>query len=185
MVLMGLHHIKTARLLYGRLLCLWDSPGKNTVVISSTRGSSWLTNRTDASCISCVGRQILYHCAAWEAQNTEYVCRILQCLEVRRVSSCLPAWDSAASLRVRRSGGWKEHVSTLRSVLIPCSWVWPSTFVMSSNEDWFWGSPNTNSCVCYPRFMALELDHNINKVYLFRMQEWIAEIISHWLCLTW
>ena len=67
MVLMGLHHIKTARLLYGRLLCLWDSPGKNTVVISSTRGSSWLTNRTDASCISCVGRQILYHCATWEA----------------------------------------------------------------------------------------------------------------------
>ena len=33
------------------------------VVISSRRGSSWTRDRT---CISCIGRQILYHCAIWE-----------------------------------------------------------------------------------------------------------------------
>ena len=135
------------------------------VAISFSRESSWPRDQTQVSCISCVGRQILHHCATWEAPKTKYVYRILECLEVRRVSSCLPAWDSAASLRVRWSGGWKEHVSALRSALIPCSWAWPSTFAMSGNEDWFWGSPNTSSCVCYTHLMALELGHNINMVF--------------------
>ena len=34
------------------------------VVISCSRGSSWPRNQT---CISCIGRWILYHCATWEA----------------------------------------------------------------------------------------------------------------------
>ena len=33
------------------------------VAISSSRGSSWPRDRTCLSCISCIGRQILYHCA--------------------------------------------------------------------------------------------------------------------------
>ena len=32
-------------------------------------GSSQPRNRTLISCVSCIGRQILYHWAAWEAQN--------------------------------------------------------------------------------------------------------------------
>ena len=49
-------------LLPARLLCPWDSPGKNTKVDSHSfsKGSSWLRDRT---CISCIGRQILYYCA--------------------------------------------------------------------------------------------------------------------------
>ena len=37
------------------------------VAISSYRGSSWPRDRTCASCISCIGRQILYH---WATQET-------------------------------------------------------------------------------------------------------------------
>ena len=38
------------------------------VAISYSRGSSWSRNRTSISCISCTGRQTLFHCAtrgAW------------------------------------------------------------------------------------------------------------------------
>ena len=34
------------------------------VAISYSRGSSWLRDPTYVSCVSCIGRQILYHCAA-------------------------------------------------------------------------------------------------------------------------
>ena len=37
------------------------------ISISCFRGSSQPTDRTHVSCISCTGRQILYHCATWEA----------------------------------------------------------------------------------------------------------------------
>ena len=37
------------------------------VAISFSRGSSQLRDQTCISCISCIGRQILYHCATWEA----------------------------------------------------------------------------------------------------------------------
>ena len=37
------------------------------VAISSFRGSSRPRDQTGISCISCIGRQILYHCATWEA----------------------------------------------------------------------------------------------------------------------
>ena len=35
--------------------------------ISSSRGSSWPRDGTWVSCISCIGRRILYHWATWEA----------------------------------------------------------------------------------------------------------------------
>ena len=34
---------------------------------SSSKGSSWLRDRTQVSCIFCTGRQILYHWVTWEA----------------------------------------------------------------------------------------------------------------------
>ena len=40
------------------------------VAISSSRGSSRSRDQTCNSCISCIGRQILYHCTTREAQNT-------------------------------------------------------------------------------------------------------------------
>ena len=38
---------------------------------SYSRGSSWPRDRTHISCISCIGKQILYHWATWEDYNTE------------------------------------------------------------------------------------------------------------------
>ena len=50
-----------------RLLCPWSFSGKNTGVGCRfhSRGSSRPRDRT---CISCSGRQILYHCATWDSQ---------------------------------------------------------------------------------------------------------------------
>ena len=52
-----------------RLLCPWDSPGKNAGVgcHSYSRRSSWPRDQNHVSCISCIGRWILYHSASWEA----------------------------------------------------------------------------------------------------------------------
>ena len=37
------------------------------VVISFPWGSSGPRNQTHVSCVSCIGRRILYYCATWEA----------------------------------------------------------------------------------------------------------------------
>ena len=37
------------------------------VAIPYSRGSSQPRAQTQISCISCIGRQMLYHCATWEA----------------------------------------------------------------------------------------------------------------------
>ena len=37
------------------------------VAISSSRGSSWPKDLTQVSCVSGIGRQILYHCTTWGA----------------------------------------------------------------------------------------------------------------------
>ena len=40
------------------------------VAISSSRGSSQPRDRTCVSCISCLSRQIRYHCAIWKAHSS-------------------------------------------------------------------------------------------------------------------
>ena len=47
-----------------RLLCPWDSPGKNTIGLechASSRVSSRSRDQTHDSHVSCIGRQVLYH----------------------------------------------------------------------------------------------------------------------------
>ena len=48
-----------------RLLCPWDSPGKNRklewVAMPSSRGSSLPRDQTCISYASYIGRQVLYH----------------------------------------------------------------------------------------------------------------------------
>ena len=44
-------------------------PGKNAVALSSSGGFSWPRARTWVSCVSCIGRWILYHWAIWEAHK--------------------------------------------------------------------------------------------------------------------
>ena len=50
-----------------RLFCPWDFSGRNTGFLFPLRGSS---QSRDQNGISCIGRQILYHWAAWEAPKT-------------------------------------------------------------------------------------------------------------------
>ena len=54
-----------------RFLCPWNFPGKNNGVGCHfpLQGSSRPRDGTCVSCVSCLGRQILYHCATWESSN--------------------------------------------------------------------------------------------------------------------
>ena len=60
---------------------LWDFPGKSTGV-----GCHFLLQgiNTGLSCVSCIGRWVLYHCTTWEAPPTVWqVHKPLQTLKVR------------------------------------------------------------------------------------------------------
>ena len=56
-----------------RLLCPWNFPDKNTGVgchfllqrVFYFKGYSQPKDQTRVSCVSCIGRQILYHCTTW------------------------------------------------------------------------------------------------------------------------
>ena len=54
-----------------RLLCRWAFPGKNTGIGCHffLQGSSQTRHQIHISCISCIGRCILYHWAIWKAQR--------------------------------------------------------------------------------------------------------------------
>ena len=74
--------------------------GNEWIAISYSRGSSWPRDQTQVSCISCIGRQILYHWASWEAPTGQRegkadVCAVnsspwpIADLTNHRASSCL------------------------------------------------------------------------------------------------
>ena len=56
------------------LLCPWDFPGKNTEAgcCASSRVSSWPTDWTQVSWVSCIGRWVLYHCAVVGLQEVAF-----------------------------------------------------------------------------------------------------------------
>ena len=56
------------------------------VSISYSRGSSWPRDQTFISCFSCTVRQILYHCANWEAPYT-WIFFSISTTEARTVES--------------------------------------------------------------------------------------------------
>ena len=75
-----------------RLLCPWDFPGKNTGVGCHflLQGIFLTWHRIFASCISCTGRQILYHCTTWKAPimpPTATVCENILCARALLASS--------------------------------------------------------------------------------------------------
>jgi len=51
------------------------------MAISSSRGSSQPRDQTHISCVSCIGRQILYHCITWEALSV--------CLNYAKAFDCM------------------------------------------------------------------------------------------------
>ena len=63
---------------FARLLCLWDFPARRLewVAIFSSTGSS---QPRDQTLVSCIGRQIIYHWATWEAQDISRMLKYLCC----------------------------------------------------------------------------------------------------------
>ena len=62
-----------------RILCPWDFPGKNIGLgfTSFSRRYSWPGDQICISSRSFIGRQILYHCATWEAKCNESCATVL------------------------------------------------------------------------------------------------------------
>ena len=77
------------------------------VAISFSRGSSWPRDQNCVSCISCVGRQILYHHATWEAEEEAPIIKALHVFhtcakfEILPSSNFLPGNFSPGSFRIR------------------------------------------------------------------------------------
>ena len=84
-----------------RLLCPWDFPGKNPGVGCHVllQGTSWPRGLT---CVSCFGRQILYHCATWKAQC------IMWKVKVKVAQLCLTLCDpwTVLSMEFSRPEYW-------------------------------------------------------------------------------
>ena len=58
----------------------------------SSRGSSQCRDWTWVSCVSCIGKWILYHCATWEAQKNDIAWgQDINWLEPLIQDACLPA----------------------------------------------------------------------------------------------
>ena len=96
------------------------------VTISYSRGSSQPRDRTPLSCVSCIGRWILCHCATWEARN----CLFFSSSRIQRSkisfmglkSKCWHSW-----------GFWRENIfSCLFYLLVAVSIPW---FVAPSYEQ--------------------------------------------------
>ena len=103
------------------------------VAISSSRGSSQPRDGTRAPCISCLGRQILYHCATWEARGRRHTpSKVLPSLE------CIIHFRLQMQTTVGALGGR----GTLR---IPAS-VFRPTF------PWFQDACKSHTCslICSP-----------------------------------
>ena len=61
------------------------------VAISSSRRSSQSRDGTHVSCISCIGRQILY---LWVTREAFYTLKYIhRCMRAQSLESCLTLWD--------------------------------------------------------------------------------------------
>ena len=69
-------------------------PGQELVVVSFSRGSSWLRVQT---CVSCIDRQILYHWAAWEVRRGRQKAYSTRYSQVIPYPSTNQAWPCLAS----------------------------------------------------------------------------------------
>ena len=57
------------------LLCPWNFPGKNTGESCHFlfQGIFLTWDQTGVSCVSCISKQLLYHCTTWEASESHAV----------------------------------------------------------------------------------------------------------------
>ena len=80
------------------------------VVISFSRGSS---PPGDLTCVSCIGRRILYHLVTWEAQRRACVCLVAQsCLTLCNPMDCSPSGSSVCGILQARILEWVSMPSS-------------------------------------------------------------------------
>ena len=139
----GLHMLSCARLLVtcglrpARLFCLWGSPGKNIGVgcMSSSRGSSWPMDRIWVSCVSFIGRQILYHCVTWLIPEFLLInCFLGGTWKIRSATLNKTRFQYLSQMNtwVFWLGIWKWQICGMWAVVItslPPAWSW-------ANQPW-------------------------------------------------
>ena len=107
-----------------RLFCSWDSPGKNTGVgchfllqgIFLTQGLNW----TCVSYISCISRQILYHCATclnkdlrtWGSKPRAPLEENSWLKEWEAQAMCALGWSEKQKSRQAEEEGWGGRLET-------------------------------------------------------------------------
>ena len=80
------------------------------VAISYSWGSSWPRGQTQVSCVSCIGRRILYHCAIWEAQYS--ICSNYKILAVLPMEKAMAPHSSTLAWKIP----WMEGPGGLQSM---------------------------------------------------------------------
>ena len=101
-----------------RLLCPWNSPGKNTEwadSVSFSRGPSWSRNQTHISCVSCPGRWNLCHRITSEALPDAYYS--LSQSDPKTWSSSTTIGQKSAS---KGEEGWKEDAGGSPGSAVTC-----------------------------------------------------------------
>ena len=129
-----------------RLLCPWDSPGKNIGVGCHflLQRSSRPRDQTHIFCISCIARWIVFHCDTWEDWN-KISCSCIY-LHQKNLTSMGNSGEFSRPNRSTLSEGvgelsrsnifprsqlhncWKEGGKENPSLL---TWVWGSSFYSS------------------------------------------------------
>ena len=75
--------------------------------IFPTRGSSRPRDQTNVSCVSCIGRWILYHCATWETYRVGCHFLLQGIFWIQRSNLNLLHWQ-VGSLTLSHQGSWQK-----------------------------------------------------------------------------
>ena len=98
------------------------------VAISYSRGSSQCSDQTCISCVSYIGRQILYHCATWEALRLGEVVVLSNIQKstslVVQIIKNLPAMQETQVQSLGREDSLEKEMATHASIL---AWEIPWT----------------------------------------------------------
>ena len=90
------HFFVTYGLYSTRLLCPWDSPGKNTGVgcHAHLQRTSWPRNRTHVSCLPALASGLFTTSTTWETQKGRYLNSNLSLINKRTIKSYVEILNS-------------------------------------------------------------------------------------------
>ena len=96
------------------------------LAISFSRESSWPKDQTHVSCVSCIGRQILYYCVTWEAPSLNVICLALSIY--LKICGCL-----LMEIELIRSK------SVIKLSVITWAYIWKPTILEYLQATCCWG----------------------------------------------